>query len=93
MVKGRANARFRIKFAPIVEITNSAGNGTLLLKYEMVGYSSDNQGASEPIDATERILQMSSDSKYYFWVGGRIDISNARPGNYDGEFTIEIEYI
>ena len=93
MVKGRANARFRIKFAPIVEITNSAGNGTLLLKYEMYGYSSDNQGAGEPIDATERILQMSSDSKYYFWVGGRIDISNARPGNYDGEFTIEIEYI
>jgi len=93
MVKGRADARFRIKFAPEVEITNSTGSGTLFLKYEMYGYPSDNQGAGEPIDAAERILQMSSESKYYFWVGGRIDISNARPGNYDGEFTIEIEYI
>ena len=93
MVKGRANARFRIKFAPDVEIANSKGNGSLLLKYEMYGYPSDNQVAGEPIDATERILQMSNESKYYFWVGGHIDISNARPGNYDGEFTIEIEYI
>jgi len=93
MVKGRANARFRIKFAPEVYITNSTGNGKLLLKYEMYGYPSDNQGAGEPIDATEKILQMSSESKYYFWIGGRIDISNARPGNYDGEFTIEIEYM
>ena len=31
MVKGRANARFRIKFAPEVYITNSTGNGKLLL--------------------------------------------------------------
>jgi len=93
MVKGRANARFRIKYAPEVYITNSTGNGTLLLKYEMYGYPSDNQGAGEPIDATEKILQMSNESKYYFWIGGRIDISNARPGNYDGEFTIEIEYM
>ena len=93
MVKGRANARFRIKFAPEVYITNRTGNGTLLLKYEMYGYPSDNQGAGEPIDATEKILQMSNESKYYFWIGGRIDISNALPGNYDGEFTIEIEYM
>ena len=77
----------------MVEITNSTGNGTLLLQYEMYGFRSDNQGASEPIDAAERTLQISSESKYYLWVGGRIDISKARPGNYDGEFTIEIEYL
>jgi hypothetical protein len=93
MVKGRADAKFRIKFSPIVEIVNSTGVGTLLLHYEMYGNQNDNQGASEPIDAAERTLKMGSESKYFFWVGGRIDISNARPGSYDGEFTIEIEYI
>ena len=93
MIKGRANAKFRVKYIPVVEIMNTTGNGTLILQYEMYGYPSDNQGAGEPIDATERVLQISSESKYYFWLGGRIDISNARPGNYDGEFTIEIEYI
>jgi len=93
MVKGRADAKFRVKFTPVVEIVNSNGKGTLSLHYEMYGYSTDNQGASEPINAAERTLQIGSDSKYYFWVGGRIDVSNARPGSYDGEFTIEIEYI
>lgn len=93
MIKGRANAKFRVTFSPVVIIANSTGTGTLSLHYEVYGYQNDNQGASEPIDAAERTLQISSDGKYYFWVGGRIDISNARPGSYDGEFTIEIEYI
>lgn len=93
MIKGKANARFRVSFSPVVEISNTSGNGTLLLRYEMRGYQSDNQGASEPIDALARTLLISPDSKYYFWVGGTIDIRNARPGTYDGEFTIEVEYI
>ena len=93
ILKGRANAKFRVTFPPVVVIANSTGTGTLSLHYEMYGYQSDNQGASEPIDAVERNLQISSDSKYYFWVGGRVDINNARPGNYNGEFTLQIEYI
>jgi len=93
MVKGRPDANFRISFAPVVEIPNSAGKGSLSLKYEMFGYSSDNQGASEPIDAAARTLKINSDGKYYFWLGGLIDISKARPGKYEGEFTLEIEYI
>jgi hypothetical protein len=93
MVKGRPDASFRISFTPVVEIPNSAGKGSLTLKYEMYGYTSDNQGASEPIDAAARTLKINSDGKYYFWLGGVIDISKARPGKYEGEFTLEIEYI
>jgi hypothetical protein len=93
LVKGRPDASFRISFTPVVEIQNSAGKGSLTLKYEMYGYSSDNQGASEPIDAAARTLKINSDGKYYFWLGGLIDISKARPGKYEGEFTLEIEYI
>jgi hypothetical protein len=59
----------------------------------MYGYSSDNQGASEPIDAAARTLKINSSGQYYFWLGGLIDISQARPGKYEGEFTLEIEYI
>jgi len=93
MVKGRPDASFRISFAPVVQIQNRAGKGSLTLKYEMYGYSSDNQGASEPIDAAARTLKINSDGQYYFWLGGIIDISKARPGKYEGEFTLEIEYI
>jgi hypothetical protein len=93
VVKGRPDASFRISFAPVVQIQNSSGKGSLTLKYEMYGYSSDNQGASEPIDAAARTLKINSSGQYYFWLGGLIDISQARPGKYEGEFTLEIEYI
>lgn len=93
MVKGRPDANFRISFAPIVQIQNSVGKGSLTLKYELYGYSSDNQGASEPIDAAARSLKINSNGQYYFWLGGLIDISKARPGKYEGEFTLEIEYL
>lgn len=93
VVKGRYNAKFRISFVPVVEIVNSIGPGKLLMHYDIYGYSRDNQSASEPIDAVERILQLDSDGKYYLWVGGRIDISKAMPGCYYGNFTIKIEYI
>lgn len=93
VVKGKANASFRVTFTPIVEIPNSAGKGSLLIQYEMIGCATDNQGAGEPIDAAERTLTISTDGRYYFWLGGRIDISKARPGKYNGDFTIEVEYI
>lgn len=93
MVKGIYNARFRVSFVPVVEIVNSIGTGKLLMHYDIYGYARDNQSASEPIDAVNRILQLESDGKYYLWVGGRIDISKAMPGCYYGNFTIKIEYI
>jgi hypothetical protein len=93
LVKGKSDAKFRVHFQPVMKIKNSHGNGSLLMHYEVYGYPTDNQRASEPIDAIERILQMSSDGNYFFWIGGNIDIKNAYPGNYDGEFTIQIEYI
>jgi len=93
IVKGKVDASFRVTFTPLVEIPNSTGKGSLLIKYEMVGSQTDNQSASEPIDAAERTLKISSEGRYYFWLGGQIDISNARPGKYNGNFTIEIEYI
>lgn len=93
IVKGKTNASFRVTFTPVVEIPNSMGKGSLLIRYEMIGCATDNQGAGEPIDAAERTLKINTEGRYYFWLGGKIDISNARPGKYNGDFTIEVEYI
>jgi len=93
IVKGRSEAFIHVTYVPDVVIYNSTGKGKLTMHYEVNGYPSDNQSASEPIDAAERKLQISKDKKYYFWLGGYIDISKAQPGKYDGEFTLEIEYI
>jgi hypothetical protein len=39
------------------------------------------------------VVQFNEKGEYYLWLGGKVDLSKARPGSYDGEFTIQIEYI
>jgi len=93
MVKGRPNANIRITFIPKMLLVNRFGKGDLQFYYEVYGYPDDNQSASEPLDAVDRMLRFSEQGNFYLWVGGHIDISNAWPGNYEGEFTLEIEYL
>jgi hypothetical protein len=93
MVLGKPEAHFRVQYIPERVIENTLGKGTLVIKYELYGFAKDLQYASEPIDTADRIMNVSDLGEYFFWVGGTIDISNASPGKYEGEFTIEIEYL
>lgn len=93
LVKGRPNANIRITYLPEMLLTNSFGKGELKFYYEVYGYPDDNQSASEPLNAVDRMMRFSEQGNFYLWVGGHIDISNAWPGSYEGEFTLEIEYL
>ncbi len=93
MAKGRAGAYARITFEPETKLQNKFGKGEMIFTYKVNGYMMNNQEASEPLDAVERMIQLNADGNYYLWIGGQIDVSNARPGSYAGEFTLEIEYI
>jgi hypothetical protein len=76
-----------------MSLVNTSGDGTLVCKYSVSGFKSDNQRASQLLDQVERIVQFNENGEFYLWLGGRVDLTRARPGNYDGEFTIQIEYI
>ncbi len=93
MLLGKSGAHFRVQFNPKRVIVNTMGEGALVINYKLFGFHTNLQFASEPIDAAENILIISNKGEYYFWIGGIIDISKASPGNYQGEFTIEIEYL
>lgn len=93
VVKGKPNANFRITYLPQMALTNAYGTGTLVVNYEVYGYQDDNQKSSTPLDAVDLMQRFNQDGLYYLWVGGRINISDAREGNYDGEFTLKVEYI
>lgn len=93
MIKGKPLAYARITYLVEMKLVNIYGSGTLLFKYEVNGFDANNQQAGEPLDAVERLIRFNGEGEYFLWVGGRIDINNAQPGSYDGEFTLEIEYI
>lgn len=93
LASGLPNAQIRVSYLSEMEITRRDGPGSLFFVYEVSGYPGQNQRESELLETTDRELRFNEDGQYFFWIGGRIDLSQAQPGNYDGEFTIEIEYM
>ncbi|HBX64927.1 MAG TPA: hypothetical protein DEG32_01730, partial [Balneolaceae bacterium] len=86
-------AEFRLNYLPELELTQIQGQGTLNFTYEISGNSEENQSTSELLELDNRNIRFNNEGRYYIWVGGRVNIENAPPGNYEGDFTIEIDYI
>lgn len=93
LVKGKINAMIRLSYLNQQLVVNTSGDGMIVFKYVVSGFQSDDQHASQILDAVFHVPQFNEKGEYYLWIGGRIDINNARPGNYEGEFIFEIEYI
>lgn len=90
---GSPEAEFRLNYLPELELTQIDGNATLTFIYELSGNSEEDQATSELLEMDNRNIRFNSEGRYYIWVGGRVNIENAEPGNYEGDFTIEIDYI
>lgn len=93
LIKGKPDSFITISFTPNVELLNVTGRGTIIFQYRVLGFSGNNQASAEPLDAVNRRVRFNGDGEYYLWIGGMINVSKAHPGNYEGEFTLEIEYI
>lgn len=93
LATGQPNAQIRLNYLKQLEMIRTDGPGQLLVNYEVSVYIEDNQRASRLFETIEEALRFSELGKLYIWVGGVIDLNKAYPGNYEGEFTIEIEYI
>ncbi|MDG5766028.1 hypothetical protein QA596_01025 [Balneolales bacterium ANBcel1] len=91
--EGEPNAEVRISFLQERELTRIGGGETLTFFYEVAGNDIDDQPSSELLELENRDFQLNEDGEYYFWIGGRVDIRGATQGAYDGEFTVEIEYL
>ncbi|MDZ7807188.1 MAG: DUF4402 domain-containing protein [Gracilimonas sp.] len=93
IANGTPDAEFRLNYLPERILTQINGNGSLIFNYEISGNDEEDQATSELLDLENRNLRFNSEGQFYLWVGGGIDLSNAAPGNYEGDFTIEIDYI
>lgn len=91
--EGRPNAEVRISFLEQRELVRVGGTEQLTFYYNVAGNEIDDQGSAEILDLDNRDFQLNNDGEFYFWIGGEVDIRNAVQGSYDGEFTVEIEYL
>ncbi|HEX6983638.1 MAG TPA: DUF4402 domain-containing protein [Balneolaceae bacterium] len=90
---GNPNSDIRISFIKARELTHRESPETLLFHYRVAGNSVNDQTTAELLNQDNRDFEFNSNGKFFIWIGGSVDISNAAPGNYQGEFTIEIVYI
>lgn len=90
---GTPNSDIRISYLSTRELTRMQGTETLSFSYQVAGNQQEDQGSAEILDIENRDFTFNQDGKFYLWIGGNVNISTATPGNYQGEFTLEIEYI
>lgn len=90
---GMPDSEFRLNYLPERELTQSDGDATLTFTYEISGNTVENQSTSELLEVDNRNIRFNDEGRYYIWIGGRVNLENAEPGNYEGDFTIEIDYI
>lgn len=93
VASGIPNSKIRISYNSEWELTNTQSSEPITFNYRVAGSETDDQDTAELLEIENRDLNFNSDGNYYFWIGGSTNISNVQPGNYEGEFTIEIEYI
>lgn len=90
---GQPHSQVRVSYISEREIFRKEGPGSLVFYYEVSGFGSDSQRESELLVDLEREVRLNENGEFYFWIGGRVNLQNAISGSYEGEFTIEIEYI
>lgn len=93
LAEGDPGSGIRIQFLPTRVLTREDGPETLTFTYYVAGNSVDDQETAELLDDENRNFTFNENGEFYFWIGGQVDVSTAVPGRYQGEFTIEVEYI
>ncbi|MFW6157686.1 MAG: hypothetical protein ACOC4S_02465 [Balneolaceae bacterium] len=91
--EGSPNAPVRIRFQPELELNRLEGTESLTFFYEVAGGLQDEQDTAELLEEDNRDLELNDQGHFYIWVGGRVNIENAVNGQYEGEFTLEVEYL
>lgn len=93
IARGNPNAEIQINYVRTRELRNIQTNNILVMEYSISGNSIDEQVTSEYLGQEDRDLRFNENGEFYLWIGASVDLSTAEPGNYEGEFSIEVEYI
>lgn len=93
-VEGQRGLQIRINFPEEEELSPiDTSDGRIKLRY-LVSWNTvqDQRGSTELVTQNDE-LRIGQDGILYLWMGGEVDISQAREGTYLGNFFLEVEYL
>lgn len=92
-LSGRAGGVVRISYVQRRELIRVGGGGAIQFEYQMSGNFRDEQSASQLIVTENSDLILSEQGEYFLWIGGTLSLQGIVFGQYEGEFTIEVDYL
>lgn len=93
IARGTPESEFRVEFMRDQLLNNADGKGFLIFNYILAVSQTNDQSSAELFEPDARELSFNSQGEFFIWVGGAFDIDQVYPGSYEGEFSIEIEYL
>ncbi len=92
LVQGRSEATIQISYSKQVEMINVQSATTLTVDYEVSGNGNNEQSSSVLFTSNPETVILNRDGEYYLWIGCAFSLSQLVPGQYDGDFVIEVDY-
>ena len=91
-LEGQRNSSIQISYSKQVTMTNLLTSDPLMMNYMLSGGVDDNQTVSEIFTSNPANVTLNAEGVYFIWVGCRFSTSGLVPGQYDGDFLIEVDY-
>lgn len=93
LILGTPDTEFRLRYTRFVELENLNNPANkLTVEYLISHNSEDSQDKSTYVLQNDLELKINKRGEYYLWVGGRINITNLKDGEYVGGLEVEILY-
>jgi len=91
-LEGQANSSVQISYSQQVTMTNLNTTQPLLMNYMISGSVETNQANSVLFTTNPATVTLNAEGIYYIWIGCRFSLRRLVPGQYDGDFILEVEY-
>jgi hypothetical protein len=91
-LEGQANSSIQVSYSKQVTMTNLFTNQPLLMNYMLSGGPENNQSASVLFTSNPATVVLNAEGVYFVWIGCRFSLENLVPGQYDGDFIVEVDY-
>ena len=93
IAQGLPDRSFRVAVPGVIRLSNKETSSTLEVQVSVSHNSGPDQSSSDYLRDSIREFTLNEQGEYYFWIGGKIDVSDVEPGPYEGQFVLELEYL
>lgn len=92
MIQGQKDKSVLVNYSKVVEMVHSNSNSVLPVTYEVSG-SVENQPSTSVLFTTNpESIELNEKGEYYLFIGCSFNLNLVKPGQYDGDFVIEVDY-